>query len=109
MKFTDIPKECPKAWELFVSDFCSKHIHFDEVEDAILSDFDASFGYLLKFFSSHGIEIERRVDIYNGNVWYSVKWKEPIGGALNFYHKKTFDTLEEAIVKAFQIIEGRVK
>ena len=105
MKFTDIAKECPDTWE----DFINKLPYDIQKHQTQNNFFLKVVGYLiLDYLPSKGIEIERRVDIYNGNVWYSVKWKEPIGGALNFYHKKTFDTLEEAIVKAFQIIEEKL-
>ena len=100
-KMKDIAKDFPGSWELFWSYYYKNKKHYP-----IYQDFDDLFGHFLKFFSSHGIEIGRlyKPDKYND---YNLKYNVidcTVRGA-----EYLFDTTEEAVRKAFEIIEERGK
>ena len=66
-------------------------------------DFKTLFGYLvLEFFPKHGIEIERKFGLDKAKpvIHYHV-WRE--GSELHW----TFKTPQEAIEKAFEILESQ--
>ena len=98
MKFTDIPEKCPNTWEDYCKWVYSKHNYYPKWRT-----FNELVGDLiLDYLPSKGIEIERFAYWRGGKYWidYTVKCT-----ADTF----EFDTLEEAICKAFEILEGREK
>ena len=96
-------KKFPKAWKEYVTEFTVIYIGFvDRLPDKKFFDIKLHFGYLvLEYFPAHGIEIMRDMKYSN------------IKGFESHYriHDKryTYDTPEEAILKAFEIREKQLE
>ena len=88
-----------RAWRAF-RDYLHK-THQMLPED---KDFDSLFGHFIKFFSEHGIEIERIID--SEKVVYSL-WSNTLK-VDDLINLPDFDTPELAVAKAMEILNGRL-
>ena len=93
-----------KSWELFVGHMGYEN---DSCVDISKSDFRLLFGYLLEFFSTHGIEIERSVTRNRYNK-FIVRYNVYYGNG-EIHGMAPIHIQEEAVAKAFEILEGRLK
>ena len=102
----EITEKYPKAWKSFWTWYFDRDYNGSSKEcERYLRNLELNylFGYLvLEFFPEHGIEIERTYYHVNKLVVYYCFNKKIESG-------ETFDTPQEVIEKAFEILEAKLK
>ncbi len=96
----------PKAWDKYLTYLYGDDIKTEYRQNTVNEKFIEHFGYFIEFFSQNGIEIER-INGKSGSQYCLSKYDN--NGIKSFMgtDKLFHDTPEEAVEKAFKILEER--
>ncbi len=98
----NIIKSFPLGWKEYVTDLMIKYPALDILSDKMFLNLDLHFGLLIKFFSQHGIEIERNSgEDYNSPMLYHVVVNRKCMGCFEF--------LKEAVKESFELFEKQLE
>lgn len=107
MFLEDIATKYTETWKEYVTDLMIEVPEFDVLSDETFLIFKLHLGFLIDWFSKHGIEIERIMvygfDEHKHFVRYRVLQEDNKG----LVPKGTFKTLPKAIAKACEILEAK--
>ena len=106
----EIADKYKKAWELYLINLLKSTGVKGNLESMKssqhLMSFNHHFGYLvLEFFPEHKIEIERVCVTYKSGICNNLKYRVYKRGSYVWFYR----TAQEAIEKAFEILEKRLE